>query len=113
MVADIEELETMDASEINSKRLDANEVIIPKENGNFIFPVADGRINFAGGDQELRTSTMIRDHPIRGESRRDGQKNGSPRHGFNRRRRNREGLEPACVQTPWRWSGTSRRGRMN
>ena len=33
-----------------------------------------------GGDQELRTSTLIRDHPIRGESRRDflGESEGSP-----------------------------------
>ena len=32
------------------------------------------------GDQELRTSTLIRDHPIRGESQRDfpGQSEGSP-----------------------------------
>ena len=35
------------------------------------FQVADGRIKFAGGDQELRTSTLIRDHPIRGERRRN------------------------------------------
>ena len=44
MVADIEELETMDASEIYSKRLNAKEVIFPKEKGEFIFPIADGRI---------------------------------------------------------------------
>ena len=37
LVADIEELETMDASEIYSKRLNAKEVIFPKENGKFIF----------------------------------------------------------------------------
>ena len=61
MVADIEELETMDASEIYSKRLNAKEVIFPKENGKFIFPVADGRIKLTGGDQELRTSTLIRE----------------------------------------------------
>ena len=71
MVADIEELETMDASEMYSKRLNAKEVIFPKENGNFIFPVADGRIKLSGGDQELRTPTLIREHPIRGESRVD------------------------------------------
>ena len=41
LVADLEELETMDASEIYSKRLNAKEVIFPKENGKFIFPVAD------------------------------------------------------------------------
>ena len=71
MAADIEELETMDASEIYSKRLNAKEVRFPKENGKFIFPVADGRIKFIGGDQELRTSTLIRQRPIRGESHLD------------------------------------------
>ena len=34
-IADIEELETMDASEIYSTRLNAKEVIVPKENGIF------------------------------------------------------------------------------
>ena len=67
LVADIEELETMDASEIYSKRLNAKEVIFPKQ-GEFIFPIADGRIKTLGGDQDLRTSTLIRDRPIRGES---------------------------------------------
>ena len=43
LIADLEELETMDASEIYSKRLNAKEVIFPKE-GEFIFPIADGRI---------------------------------------------------------------------
>ena len=38
---------------------------------NFIFPFADGRIKLAGGDQDLRTSTLIRDRPIRGENLRD------------------------------------------
>ena len=57
----------MDASEIYSKRLNAKEVIFPKENGKFIFPIADGRIKLPGGDQELRTSTLIRHRPIRGE----------------------------------------------
>ena len=36
LIADLEELETMDASEINSKRLNAKEVIFPKER-EFIF----------------------------------------------------------------------------
>ena len=45
-----------------------------------MFPVADGRKNFVGGDKELRTPTLIRDHPIRGESERDflGESEGSP-----------------------------------
>ena len=44
MVADIEELGTMDASEIYSKRFNAKEVIFPKEKEEFIFPITDGRI---------------------------------------------------------------------
>ena len=59
MVADLEELETMDASEIYSKRLNAKEVIFPKQ-GEFIFPIADGQTKTFGGDQDLRTSTLIR-----------------------------------------------------
>ena len=78
LVADIEELETMDTSEIYSKRLNAKEVIFPKQ-GEFIFPVADGRIELPVGDQELRTSTLIRERPIRGESHLDflGESEGS------------------------------------
>ena len=58
----------MDASEIYSKRLNAKEVIFPKEKDEFIFPIADGRIKPLGRDQDLRTSTLIRQRPIRGES---------------------------------------------
>ena len=58
----------MDASEIYSKRLDAKEVIFPKEKGEFSFPIADGRIKTLGGDQDLRTSTLVRHRPIQGES---------------------------------------------
>ena len=51
LVADLEELETMDASEIYSERLNAKEVIFPKL-GEFIVPIADGRIRTLG-DQDL------------------------------------------------------------
>ena len=78
LIADLEELETMDASEIYSKRLNAKEVIFPKQ-GEFIFPIADGRIKTPGGDQELRTSTLVRHRPIQGESNIDflGESEGS------------------------------------
>ena len=74
----IADLETMDASEIYSKRLNAKEVIFPKQ-GEFIFPIADGRIKTPGGDQELRTSTLVRHRPIQGESNIDflGESEGS------------------------------------
>ena len=78
LVADLDELETMDAAEIYSKRLNAKEVIFPKEKGEF-FPIADGRIKTLGGDQDLRASTLIRHRPIQRESNIDflGESEGS------------------------------------
>ena len=78
LIADLEELETMDASEISSKRLNAKEVIFPKQ-GEFILPIADGRVKNLGGDQELRTSNLVRHRPIQGESNIDflGESEGS------------------------------------
>ena len=51
------------------------EVIFPKEKAEFIFPIADGRIKTLGGDQDLKTSTLIRE-----EDQRDflGESAGSP-----------------------------------
>ena len=68
----------MDASEIYSKRLNAKEVIFPQK-GEFTFPIADGRIKTLGGDQALRTSTLIRPRPNRGEGHIDflGESEGS------------------------------------
>ena len=68
----------MDASEIFSKRLNAKEVLFPKQ-GEFIFPIADGRIKTPGGDQDLRTPTLVRHRPIQGESNIDflGESEGS------------------------------------
>ena len=68
----------MDASEIYSKRLNAKEVIFPKQ-GEFIIPVADGRIKTPRRDQDLRTSTLVRPRPIQGEGHIDflGESEGS------------------------------------
>ena len=79
MVADIEELDKMDASEIHARRLNAKEVIFPKQ-GEYIFPIADGRIKTLGGDQELRTSTLLMDNPELGEVQADllGKSDGFP-----------------------------------
>ena len=53
-------------------------MIFPKQ-GEFIFPIADGRIKTSGGDQDLRTSTLVRHRPIQGESNIDflGESEGS------------------------------------
>ena len=42
LVTDTEELEQMDASEIQAKRLNAKEVLTPISGEKFIFPIADG-----------------------------------------------------------------------
>ena len=67
MVADIGELEDMDASELHTKRVNAKEVLTPKNGDKFIFPIADGTVKISGGDEDLRTSTVIRDRQDRGE----------------------------------------------
>ena len=41
MIADTEELEEMDASEIHARRLNAKEVLTRMKGDNFIFPVAE------------------------------------------------------------------------
>ena len=41
LIADIEELEQMDASELHARRLNAKEVLTPMRGDIFIFPVAD------------------------------------------------------------------------
>ena len=65
MVADIEELKEMDASELHARRLSAKEVLTPQRSGNFIFSVADGTVIICGRGQRLRTSTFTRDRPER------------------------------------------------
>ena len=78
LIADLKELETRNASEIYSKRLNAKEVIFPKQ-GEFILPIEDGRINTLGGDQDLKKSTLVRHRPIQRESNIDflGESEGS------------------------------------
>ena len=53
VVADIEELEQMDASEIYAKRLNAKEVLTPMSGEKFIFPIADGTVKLSGGDHRF------------------------------------------------------------
>ena len=57
VVADIEELVEMDASELHARRLNAKEVLTPMKGDNLRSPVADGTVEVSGGDRRLRTST--------------------------------------------------------
>ena len=70
----------MDAPEIYSKRLNAKEVPLPKTKWKIHFSSPRWTNKFVGGDQELRTPTLIRHHPIRGEGHVDflGESEGSP-----------------------------------
>ena len=67
MIADVEDLEEMDASELHTRRLNAKEVLTPMGGEKFVFPIADGTVKLSGGDQVLRTSIPIQDRPDRGE----------------------------------------------
>ena len=71
MVADIEELNKLDASEIHSRRPNAQEVTTPKNGENFVFPIADGTVKMSEGDQGIRKSTFIQDQPERSEELRN------------------------------------------
>ena len=67
MVTDDEEMEEMDASEPNARRLNAKEVLPPLRSGNFIFPFADGTVQIFRKERRLRTATLTRERPERGE----------------------------------------------
>ena len=67
LIADVKELEQTGASELHARRVNAKEVLTPMKGDRFIFPVADGTLKINGGDQRLRTTTLIRDRPERGE----------------------------------------------
>ena len=69
----------MDASEIYSKKTQCERGDISQRKRRIYFPVADGRIKTLGGDQDLRTSTLVRHRPVHGESNIDflGESEGS------------------------------------
>ena len=58
LVADIEEVEKMDASEIYPRRINAEEVLTPRKGHKFIFPIADHTTKFFGKDHEFREPTL-------------------------------------------------------
>ena len=69
----------MDASEIYAKRLNAKEVIFPKEKGELFFQSQMDESKPLEEIRELRTSTLVRHRPIQGESNIDflGESEGS------------------------------------
>ena len=67
LIADIEELEQVGASELHARSLNAKVVLTPQRSGNFIFLVADGTVKIFGRAQHLGTPTTIGDRPERGD----------------------------------------------
>ena len=63
LVADVEELENLNASEIHAGRLDAKEVLMPNSGDNFKFRVSDGTVKLSGRDHASRRSISSQDHP--------------------------------------------------
>ena len=76
LVADIEVLEKMDASEIHPRRINAKEVLTPQRRDDFIFPIADGKIARTRSriprTHSLAASTCMERRPQRRTSRRIG-----------------------------------------
>ena len=66
LIADLEELETMDASEIYSKKTQCEGGDI-SQTRRIYFSNRRWTNHNLGGDQDLRTSTLIRERPIWGE----------------------------------------------
>ena len=66
LVADIEELHNFDASKIHLERLNAKDVLLPKQGDTCAFPCADGSTMLPGKDHEVRTSDQSRRHAEHG-----------------------------------------------
>ena len=58
LIADIEELEKLDASETYPIILNAKEVLITQKDGEFVFLVADGSAKLSGRDYAENLTTI-------------------------------------------------------
>ena len=67
MIADLEELEKLEASEIYPRRINAKEVLISHKGEDFIFPFADGTAKVSGRDYKIREPTLRRERTVRSE----------------------------------------------
>ena len=67
LVADLEELEKLNASEIYPRRINAKEVLISHKEEVFFFPVADGTSKLSGRDYEFREPNLRREQTVRSE----------------------------------------------
>ena len=68
LVAEIEELKKLNASETYPRGLNAKEVLITQEDGEFVFPVADGSAKLSGRDYEFQEPTLRRESTVKREN---------------------------------------------
>ena len=68
LVADMEELDMMDASDIYPRRIKAKEGLISQKDGEFVFPFADGTAKLSGRDDEFRVPTPWRHQLVSSEN---------------------------------------------
>ena len=67
MIADLEELENLEASEIHPRRINAKGVLLRQEGEEFIFPVADCTAKLSVRDYDFRESTLRWGQTVRSE----------------------------------------------
>ena len=68
LIAEIEELEKLDASETYPRKLNAKEVLKTQKDGELKFPVADGSAKLPGRDYEFQEPTLRREFTVRREN---------------------------------------------
>ena len=78
MVADIEKLENIDASEIRPRRINAQGVLTPQRREDFIVPIADGTAKLSGRDHEFQEPTLRREQ-VAGSEHLSGELEGEPK----------------------------------
>ena len=66
-MADMEDLDKFDASDILSSKNQTKGSIDQKKKGEFILPFADGTATLSGRNCEFRESTLRREQPVRSE----------------------------------------------
>ena len=67
LIADIEELEKMDASETYTRRVNAKEVLISQKGQEFLLSTADGTEKLSGRDNEFPEPTLWREPTVTSE----------------------------------------------
>ena len=65
LIADVEDWETLDASDIYPRRINAQEILITQKEDEFTFPEADGTAKLSRRDDEFGEPTLRREQTVR------------------------------------------------